>query len=402
MNIFNSLGSNYNFDYLKRNIFATTDDESVQKLNKLLEAKYSGKSVPTYKGREALRLALRLFNKKEGYTVGINGFTCFAVYDAIVKEGYKVEFLDIEKDSLNFSFETLEAAFKRNPNLKIIFVQNTLGFPCDMEKISKFCKEKNIILVEDLAHSIRTIYSNGSEAGTVGDFTMLSFSQDKVIDCVSGGALIVRSPKYLKEINAPLRLKKINPSQKLKDKFYPILSVIIRNNYSSGIGKVLHFLLMKIKFLSSPMIYEDMDKIHELPKDYAAEVSSQFQSLEKNLLNRRKIATIYARTLDKNIMFEGIVDSINNSANLRFPIFLDNRKELISFLKNKNIYISDIWYDVPIAPKKYLNKTNYKSGMCPNAEDLASRILNLPTHKNVSENDAEVISQQINLWLKSQ
>ncbi len=402
MSIFNSLGSNYDFSYIVRNLFASSDQTYKNKLNKFLEEKYEGKSVLTYKGREALRLALRIISKSEDFTVGICGFTCFAVYEAIVKEGYEVEYLDIEKDSLNFSIETLEVAFKKNPKLKIIFVQNTLGYPCDIESISKFCKDKDIILVEDLAHSIGSKYSNGKEAGTAGDFVMLSFSQDKVVDRVSGGALVIRNSKYHEELSKIKSLNVMSPTQKIKDKFYPAFCVLIRNNYSFGFGKVLHFILKKLKSLSNPMIYEDMDNIHDLPSDYAQGVHHQLQTLKNDLSRRRKIASVYMDRLDKKLLNKKIGDTINLSTNLRFPIFLERRVRLIKYLKKNNIYVSDIWYDVPIAPKKYSDKTNYQTGSCPNSENISERILNLPTHRNVSEQDAKFIADKINLWLKSQ
>src|SRR2546428_552227 len=69
-------------------------------------------------------------------------------------------------------------------------IQNTLGYPCNIEEVKLICEQKKITLIEDLAHSIGTTYNNGVESGTMGDMTILSFSQDKIIDGISGGALI--------------------------------------------------------------------------------------------------------------------------------------------------------------------------------------------------------------------
>lgn len=182
MSIFNSLGSNYDFKFVLKSLFLKNDGG----LKKFLERKYKGQVTLTYKGREAIELALSGLPK--GSLIAINGFTCFAVYEAIKKAGHKALYLDIEKGELNFSPETL----KRAVNVKAVIIQNTLGYPCDIEKISQVCKENKIILIEDLAHSVGTRYENGKEAGMVGDFVALSFSQDKMIDVVSGGALIQR------------------------------------------------------------------------------------------------------------------------------------------------------------------------------------------------------------------
>ncbi|MBI3088721.1 MAG: DegT/DnrJ/EryC1/StrS family aminotransferase [Candidatus Colwellbacteria bacterium] len=66
-------------------------------------------------------------------------------------------------------------------------------------------------------------------------------------------------------------------------------------------------------------------------------------------------------------------------------------------MKNK-VFVSDVWYDAPISPHKYLHLTNYQQGQCPLAEKIASRILNLPTHINVSEKEADRITELINQW----
>jgi perosamine synthetase len=400
MNIFNSLGSNYNLSFVAKNLTTRSTQREFEQLQRYLSKKYDGKVLLTYKGREALRLALRACDMK-GAAVGICGFTCFAVYEAIVQEGYSVEYLDIQKDDLNFSAEELSKAIKANPRLKIIFIQNTLGYPCEIQKIKKICQEKNIILLEDLAHSIGARYRDGSEAGTVGDFTMLSFSQDKVIDSVSGGALIIRNKRFYKRLDSFI-LKKIEEKQEGKDKQYPLNTYMIRSTYTIGLGKLMHAFLKKLNALSNPMLYSNQGEIHSLPLAYADTIYRQFLHLHENLKHREKIANIYKNALNKVVLLDPLCSAIDSSSNLRFPIVVENRNNLIEFLKKYNIHISDIWYDAPIGPKKYLSGTSYRKGMCLNAEVITDKIINLPTHINVSEKDAVFISQKINRWLKLQ
>lgn len=185
MSIFNSLGSNYDFKFVLKALFSKSSGD----LKKFLESKYKGQVVLTRKGREAIELALSHLPK--GSLVAVNGFTCFAVYEAIQKAGHQALYLDIEKGELNFSPETL----KRAVNVKAVIIQNTLGYPCDIEKIAQICKENKIILIEDLAHCVGARYESGIEAGMKGDFVALSFSQDKMIDAVSGGVLIKKNER---------------------------------------------------------------------------------------------------------------------------------------------------------------------------------------------------------------
>ena len=387
MAIFNSLGSNYNLKYLLKALFADSTGRNL-KLRNILTEKYSGKVILTYKGREALTLALKILNLPEKTGVAINGFTCFAVYKAVEQAGLSPICLDLEEKNpdLNFTPEALEKGLKENKNIKVVVVQNTLGYPCAIERIAKTCREKNIILIEDLAHCVGAKYKSGEEAGRVGDFVVLSFSQDKVIDAVSGGALIIRNKQYnnltIQQFN------NINNYQKLKDHLYPYLTFKTRKGYDFGLGKPLHFILKKLNLLSKPM-QEGLYDFYSLPNWYCNLALNELNNLSQQLNHRKEIAKIYAKNLNKKILLENILGKISFSSNLRFPIFVKNRQSLIKFLKRFKIFVSDIWYD-DVSPE------------CPNAVEISKTILNLPTHINVTKKDALKIVERINRWLKLQ
>lgn len=75
-----------------------------------------------------------------------------------------------------------------------------------------------------------------------------------------------------------------------------------------------------------------------------------------------------------------------------------NRDGFIAYAKSQGLYVSDIWYDAPIAPKRFFDKSGYIKGECPNSEKVSEILVNLPTHIHVSESDAHVISQLVNTW----
>ena len=394
MNIFNSLGSNYSLKYVLKSLFAHSGGQD-RKLKNFLEEKYNGKAILAYKGREALTLALKILNLPEKTGVAINGFTCLAVYKAIEEAGLTPFCLDLEgkNTDLNFTAETFENILKENKNIGVVVVQNTLGYPCNIERIAKICNEKNIILIEDLAHCVGTKYQDGKEAGSAGDFVALSFSQDKIIDAVSGGALVIRNKKYNNltmstASDAVKQFHNVSKYQQFKDRLYPSLTYKIRFLYHLGLGKLLHFLIKKLNFLSKPM-QEGLYDFYSLPNWYCNLALYEFKKLSQQLNHRRKIAKIYSDNLDKKILQSRITNQITLSSNLRFPIFVENRNSLIKFLKKSEIFISDIWYD-DVAPE------------CPNAVEISKTILNLPTHINVTEKDALRITERINVWLKSQ
>jgi perosamine synthetase len=389
MSIFNSLGSNYNFKSVLRSLFSSGRDQK-RKLINLLEEKYKGRAILTYKGREALIIALKILDFPKESVVAINGFTCYAVYKAIHKANLVPVCLDLDSKNsdLNFSFEIFKKTLDENKNIKAVVVQNTFGSPCDIEKIAVICSEKNIILIEDLAHCIGTKYANGKEAGTVGDFVTLSFSQDKVIDAVSGGALVIRNKKYREALSLSKGFQFKNPSNQFKDRLYPLWTFKIRKLYDVGLGKLLHYVLKDLNLLSKPMT-EGLYDFYSLPNWYCNLALFEFRKLNQQLNHRKEIAKIYAKNLNKKILNQNIVNKISNSVNLRFPVFVENREELIKFLKKSKIFVSDIWY-FDVAPE------------CPNAVEISHKILNLPTHINITKKDALRICERINIWLKSQ
>ena len=397
MNIFNSLGSNYDFSFAIRALLYGNNPGDTTKLKSYLEEKYQGKATLLYKGREAIELALNLLNFSKGTLVGINGFTCYAVYKAVINAGYKVEYLDIKSSDLNFSPQELQSTLKKNPDIKIVIVQNTLGYPCVIERIAAICKENKIVLIEDLAHSIGTIYKNGQVAGMSGDFVVLSFSQDKIVDGVSGGALIVRNKKYLISDYPPL--DQVPSKQQIIDRLYPLLTYLIRFLYPVSLGKIIHYLFKKLGLLSNPMGNQDTPRLQELPSWYCSIIYTRFKLLSDDLSHRRKIASIYVQKINQKVLSESIIKQVPISTNLRFPIFVKDRESLVKYLQTEGIYVSDIWYDAPIAPKKYMNLTDYHN-QCPEAEKISSQILNLPTHKNISVEQAVEIAERINQWLK--
>lgn len=360
-------------------------------LSNFIEEKYKGEAILTYKGREAIGLALARLNLSEGNGVAVTGFTCIAVIDAIENQNLKPVYVDIDSQTLNFSAKSLEDKVK-NEKVKVVIIQNTLGYPCDIEGIKKVCKKYNLFLIEDLAHSIGTYYSNGQEAGSIGDFVVLSFSQDKVVDGVSGGAVIIKNSKF--------KIKNLGGEDDkifFQDKIYPLLTLMIRKMYPFWVGKLLHVVFKSLRLLSDPM----KNPLNTNLSNWHAElILFEFKNLEKNLNHRKNIAKIYSHNLDKKIVSEKICEDVGVSTNLRFPIFVKNRDSLVAYLKNRGVYISDIWYDFPVAPKKYLGLAKYPKSSCPNAEIVSGLILNLPTHINVSEKDAYKISTLINQWLQ--
>ncbi len=394
MSIFNSLGSNYSGDFVLRSLFGGGSSKARQQLTDALAKHYGGQVTLTYKGREALELALARCDLPAGSYIGINGFTCYVVYQAVSNVGLKPVFIDTASHELNFGLDQLTQANTKN-KLSALIVQNTLGYPADMSAIQQYCREQNIIIIEDLAHSLGAWYEDGSEAGLVGSMTMLSVSQDKPLDVVAGGVLIDRKNTEPQTIND---VRRVSIVQSLVNRTYPLWTAIIRGTYGIGLGKIIHFGLKKLHLIAAPM-NDSLQGIHIMGNPTAKLVLGRWYKRDVELGHRRLIADIYQRGLPQSL--QPFVTR-GQPAYLRFALWVENRPQLIQYLKSHGIHIGDTWYDAPIGPKRYLAQTSYTKGLCPYAEALAGHIVNLPTHRHVSPKDAQRIVKLINDWPKQE
>jgi len=396
--IFNSLGSNYDFKSAFNHLFSHGSQKDYEQLRQSLSERFGGDAFLFYKGREALKQALLAADLPKDASVAINGFTCYAVDEAVTKAGLNPMYLDIDETQLHFTADTLRKIAEQDSSLKAVIVQNTLGYACDIVEIEKVCKEYDLTLIEDLAHSLGMHYPDGRLAGTVGDYVMLTFGRDKVIDAVSGGALIIRKNVSDKWLNN-LQNNRHQPTarQRLVDRTYPFSTWSIRATYGIGVGKVKQVFLRKLGFL--PRATDgSFDGFTDLPPSYAREINRLLKALDKNLIHRQKIATIYRSELNKKLLLNS--KQVDGAVELRLPIRVDKRHKLLRFLKASGINIADIWYDAPIAPPRFMRQTAYRLGNCPASEVACGSLINLPTHININEEKARKIVGKINEFTK--
>src|SRR5581483_2043319 len=274
MSVFNSLGSNYTAG---SSVFLLRAKKNAQNnLKQVLKSRYTSKNIfITYKGREALALILRRSGLPQGSLVAINGYTCYAVYQSIIAAGYEPYYLDIPKDELNFTAAELAAAVKEEPLIKSVIVQNTLGLPSDIVAINKVCQKQKLILIEDLAHSAGMKYANGLEAGRVGVSSALSFSQDKIIDAVTGGAAILNTKEKVERPN----YYSASRWHRFKTRLYPWSSLIIRKTFDLWIGRLLLRILRSTRMLPGPMTGA-ADELHILPDWHCQAAERSIRELE--------------------------------------------------------------------------------------------------------------------------
>lgn len=140
-------------------------------------------------GTAAIHLALKLAGVKEGDRVFCSSLTFAASANPICYEKAVPVFIESEWDSWNMSPDSLEEAFRRYPECRIVICANLYGTPAKLDQIQGICKEHRAILIEDAAESLGAVYK-GRQTGTYGDYGIFSFNGNKMITTSGGGMLL--------------------------------------------------------------------------------------------------------------------------------------------------------------------------------------------------------------------
>jgi dTDP-4-amino-4,6-dideoxygalactose transaminase len=399
MPIFNSLGSNYSWNFALKALLKKGSDKETSLLAAELSTRFGGTAYLTYKGREAIALALQAAKLPQGAKVVVPGYTCATVVVAVTNEDCVPVYADIQGSDVNFNAKTFEALIQKHTDIKAVLVQNTLGVPCDIDAIRALCDSHKIILIEDLAHSVGGTYANGVEMGTRGDFVILSFSQDKIIDAVSGGSLIIRNQAFSLPSNSVF--ESVPFFEQVRARMYPVATCFIRATYKIGLGKLVHRILFSLHLLAKPVQNLKQVPVYKIPNWCAALARERFQELSANISHRQEIVKRYLDILGSRSEL-GLVNTeiYHHTTCLRLHLVVDNRDDLVAYLRTKGIHLSDIWYDVPVAPKRfwYLFKDTHDA---KGAQNLAQKSFNLPTHQEVTPAVADHIANHVITWLTS-
>jgi len=319
--------------------------------------------------------------------------------------GLKPVYVDCDENNFNIDIEDLKR--KISPRSRVVMVQHTFGLPAEMDKILEVAKQNNLILIEDCAHALGAEYNN-QKVGTFGKAAFFSFSRDKVISSVYGGMAVTNDD----ELAATLRQAQGEfgyPTRfwVFQQLLHPLLlNLIILPLYNFfDLGKIFLILSQWFHILSKAVHWKEKrgKKPSYFPKRMPNALSrlalNQLKKLDKFYRHRRKLAEFYYHELEissfevpKTLSLEFLNFLGRKHSFLRFTVRHPNAHNIIyNAWQKQNILIGD-WYTTPIAPyDTKLDKVKYKLGSCPRVEKLARQTLNLPTHINISQKQAQKI-----------
>ena len=340
-----------------RHLFAVGRKKHCGKLCAYLKERYEGDAILCKNGRSALAIALKSYFEP-GDAVIVNGFTCYAVYEAVQAAGLVPIFADITKEDLNFDINTLDAAIKSRQvkvsqdKIKGIIIQNSLGNPVSVVSIEQFAEKHGLTIIEDLAHCAGVKYPDGRECGTVGAAAAFSFGKDKVIDTISGGAVVLRAP-VKHRIKAPSKLPKF--SDHLRARFYPLFGWTCRKLTFLHLGGVLMKILVAIHFVE--------------------------KSADNRLDLKRKISKFEAKLALKQ--FKNLRKS--GELPIREFCFVKERDTVLKKLAKAGFYFDGLWYKQPVSPERYYKKLGFPEHDCPTAVSVAEHVINFPNYYRRSD-----------------
>jgi len=357
-------------------------------------------AVLTSSGRRAIYDVLQAYKIGAGDEVIIQAFTCIAVPGAIKWTGAKPIYADINPDTYNLN--PTDVAKKITRDTKAIIVQHTFGIPGPLAELKKIADDNNLVLIEDCAHALGATYKN-QPVGTFGHAAILSFGRDKAFSSVFGGAVISRDRGIITAIKSSQSQLKSPPflfvTQQL---LHPILfSIILPLYFYAALGKVLLVGLQKLSLLSKAV--QPVEKLGGQPTHFNYRYSpalaflllKQLAKLDSYTVHRRRIVKQYQASLSKEVK-QPHPQTDTQPSWLRYPVLVENPKQLRYEAKGEEILLGD-WYDSPLGPAdSSLDKFDYQSGSCPEAEKVSQHVINLPTHPRLSSSQARAVINLLN------
>lgn len=298
--------------------------------------------------------------------------------------GLKVRYADIsEKDALI----NLEEIKKRvtSKTVAVLFI-HLYGNTADLLSIKKYCEEKNIFLIEDVAQSLGGYLPNGDLSGSVGDFTVFSFNKTKILEC-GGGALAVKNAsnsEVIKDIIANHYFRENKDCNYLSE-----LSMSYRNLHHSLVSLKRTNAVFNISegFLNLRKNYEDLFFKSAFDKNAFA---NDYVNLGDKLKSRKEKAAIYSNAISRLKTISTFNGWELSGCCWRFSFLIGEPQFLVKFsdaIRKPGFHASNLYWPV----NQFFNPADE----CPVADKVGRSIINLWVDDSVSKDWVKKCSDSI-------
>ncbi len=341
--------------------------ELEEKLRAFLGVKHA---VCVSSGTDALFLSLLALQVQPGDFVITTPFTFVATAEVISLLGAYPVFVDIEPDTFNISPDKLEQFLKfpklpcikgaiSREKIKAVIAVDLFGQCADYDQILQTAKHYGLLVIEDGAQSFGALYKE-SKSCTLGDISCTSFFPAKPLGCFGdGGALFTNNDPWAER----LKLLRNHGQEK-------------RYNHSC-IG-----LNARLDTLQAAVLLAKFETF-----------LSQETKLRQSLAE--KYCTELAPLARQGFLALPVVKPFNRSIWAQFSICTEGSRDLLKdFLQSKGVPTA-VHYPKPLHLQDAFAYLGYTAGDFPVAEAVARKIISLPFHPYLSDDDFGYICLQL-------
>lgn len=278
-------------------------------------------------------------------------YSFVATAHALLWNGIKPVFVDIDPDTLNLDCRKIEGAITSETSA--IMPVHCYGNPCDVDEIHRIADNYNLEVIYDAAHAFGVKDSGGSILRH-GDLSILSFHATKVFNTFEGGAIVC-------------------PDAKTKDR----------------IDRLKNFGFVDEVTVVAAGINGKMSEIN------AAFGLLQLDHVDAAVSRRRAVDAQYMNRLQevKGVRFpawpETIVRNHSYFPVLITPEFRCSRDELYEGLKGSGILARRYFYPLIAEFPMYRSLPSANVLNLPVALDISRQIICLPMHPNLCDEDVD-------------
>ncbi len=307
-------------------------------------------TIAVSSGTAALHCAYSALDLKLGDEVITPPLTFIATQATASMFGAKIRFADVQPDTGNLDPSKVEAVI--SDKTRAIVAVDYAGHPAELSELADLAARHNILLIEDAAHSMGSLYK-GNHIGGIADITTFSFFPTKNMTTGEGGAVSSKNPKLLN------RIREFSRQGLIRDK-----SRFEYENEGPWHQEVQNFGLN-----------------YRLPDVLCALGISQLNRIEEFKELRQKVFQEYFRNLGSinNLRLPTVREYVDPMWHL-FPIRVppNKRKSIFEALREAGIGVQVNYLPAHLHP--VFTKQGYKRGNFPISEQFYDSEISLPMH----------------------
>ena len=355
-----------------------------QKWAEFIGTKYA---VAVNSGTSALIVALLAARHmgllKKGSKIITTPTTYIATTNAIVHAGLEPVFVDIDSITFGIDLNKVKELLENSKpgEYAAILPVHLLGYPCDMDAVSKLCKEHNLHLFEDAAEAHGTLYK-GKRVGSFGVFGAFSFYIAHNIQAGELGA-VTTNDKELYRL-----MKKLKANGRVCD-----CDICTRHTgYCKYAAQNLN-----LEEDYDPRFLHDLQGYNFKTMEFPAALAlAQIDSAE-NIIKKRQENVLYLNNkLAKFSDFLQLPVYSDKVSYLTYPIVLKPackiiRKTFRQELEKRGVETRSMFASIPTQQPAYSYlKTEYE-GKLSNAEYVGKKAFYIGCHQYLTEEDLDYV-----------